>query len=128
MAVTTANEPQIMPGLSIEDRARNYQLFDELMKKGVKLDTLIKEAENNRRPAQMDAGLFSVMEATVKGCPAVASARAEVDALRDMILNEILMKDARYKSAYEAYHNIVSTEYVKNRESADVKTQEEVKP
>lgn len=98
------------------------------MKKGVKLDTLIKEAENNRRPAQMDAGLFSVMEAAVKACPAVVSARSEVDALRDQIINEMLMKDARYKSAYESYHNIVSTEYVKNRESAEVKSPEEINP
>lgn len=102
--------------LSLEEKNRNYQLFDELMRKGVSLDELLRVAEGKRTPDAITTEVFSVMEDAVKEDEKVKVAREKATRLKAEVLSEICMKDERYRTALEEYRKVVSEVYVHNKE------------
>ena len=81
-------DPQ-QTGLSYQQQTENYQTFSDLMKQGVYIPDLLKRIETleaqvreqGTRKDAMDADLFSVMEASVKGDEEVKARRLTFDGL-----------------------------------------------
>lgn len=112
-------------GLSMVQQAENYTAFDELMKQGVHIPTLIKrldEMESKVKALESqprhdtNAELLAVMEQAVKNDPEVKAARQRVADVKTSIITELCMKDPRYCEALEAYKTTVNRIYIKRRE------------
>lgn len=124
--VDTANN------LSWEQRADNYTAFDELMKEGVHIPSLMKrisELEEKVRtmsvpaPSPIDTELFSVMEDAVRKEPEVIRARDHREHMMEVILTEVCMKDSRFIDADRSYRTAVNSAYVRSKAEKDVKTE-----
>lgn len=104
----------------IARRAENYRAADELAKQGVsvndlmkRLDDLESKVKGMERPADtIDRNVFNAMVAATKDDPAVLAARQHLADVKAQIVTEHLMKDPRYKEAYDAYRSKVSERYV----------------
>lgn len=111
-------------GLTLDQRAENYKLFDEMMKEGVHLPSLvtrIKELEDKVREMQVpkstpiDAELFAVMEDAVKDDEEVIKASNHREHILEVVLTEFCMKDARFAEADKAYHTAVNSAYIRRK-------------
>lgn len=120
-----ANAPVSAGGLSMVQQAENYTAFDELMRQGVHIPTLIKrldEMESKVKALESqprhdtNAELLAVMEQAVKNDPEVKAARQRVADVKTAIISELCMKDPRYCEALEAYKTTVNRIYIKRRE------------
>lgn len=109
-------KPSQQKQLSLEEKNRNYQLFDELMKKGISLDDLLKAADGRKEAPGIEAGVFTVMEEAVKEDEKVAEFRKKASDLKSQIITEICLKDDRYRTALEEYRKAVSEAYVRSKE------------
>ena len=125
-ALKSANT-ETSSNLTWEQRADNYTAFDELMKEGVHIPSLMKrisELEEKVRtmsvpaPCPIDPELFSVMEDAVSKEPEVIRARDNREHVMEIILTEACMKDPRYVEADKAYHTAVNSAYIKQKPSA----------
>lgn len=114
--------------LSLDQRAENYRLFDEMMKEGVYLPNLvsrIKELEDKVREMQvprsapMDEELFFVMEDAVKDDEDVIKARNHREHILEVVLTEFCLKDSRFAEADRAYHTLVNSTYVRRKSGKD---------
>lgn len=112
-------------GLSMVQQAENYTAFDELMKQGVHIPTLIKrldEMESKIKTLESqpkhdtNAELLAVMEAAVKNNAEVKASRQKVADAKTTIINEMCMKDQRYRDALESYKTTVNRVYIESRE------------
>ena len=122
-----ANEPvPSKGGLSMVQQAENYTAFDELMKQGVHIPTLIKRLDDmeakvkalESQPKQdTNAELLAVMEQAVKNHQEVKTARQHVADVKSAIITEMCMQDQRYRDALEAYKTTVNKVYIQTRES-----------
>lgn len=122
---TPTMEPQA-GGLSVAQRADNYNAFTELMNRGVYLPDLIKRLDDMEAKVKAlesqpkhdtNAELLAVMEAAVKNNPEVKQARQKVADVKTAIINEMCIKDPRFKDALEAYKTTVNRVYIQTRES-----------
>lgn len=113
--------------LSLQEKSRNYQLFDELMKKGISLDDLLKVAEGKKDTPAIDTTVFTVMEEAVKDDESVVRTRRTASDIKSQVISELCMKDDRYRMALEDYRKAVSEAYVRNREALkDIKSEEQI--
>lgn len=112
-------------GLSMVQQAENYTAFDELMKQGVHIPTLIKRLDEmeskiktlESQPNQnTNAELLAVMEQAVKNDPEVKTSRQHVADVKSAIITELCMKDQRYRDALESYKTTVNRVYIESRE------------
>lgn len=103
--------------LSLEEKNRNYQLFDEIMKKGISLEELLHVADGKKTPDTISTEVFSVMEEAVKEDEKVTEARLKASKMKAEVLSEICMKDERYRTVLEEYRKVVSEAYVRNKEN-----------
>ncbi len=105
----------------------NYSAFSDLQKQGVylpdvmeklkELDELKKRLDSIEKSAPaVDEAVFSTMESAVSKNHAVAEARKRMESTQAVIMQELCMKDPRYKEAYDAYRAAVNREYVKAHE------------
>lgn len=105
----------------------NYSAFSDLQKQGVylpdvmeklkELDELKKRLDSIEKSAPVvDEAVFSTMESAVSKNHAVVEARKRMESTQSTILQELCMKDIRYKEAYDAYRAAVNREYVKAHE------------
>ena len=105
----------------------NYSAFSDLQKQGVylpdvmeklkELDELKKRLDSIEKAAPaVDEAVFSTMESAVSKNHAVVEARKRMESTQSTILQELCMKDIRYKEAYDAYRAAVNREYVKAHE------------
>jgi len=105
----------------------NYSAFSDLQKQGVylpdmmeklrELDELKKRLDSIEKSAPVvDEAVFSTMEAAVAKNHVVVEARKHMESTQSTILQELCMKDPRYKEAYDAYRAAVNREYVKAHE------------
>ncbi len=105
----------------------NYSAFSDLQKQGVylpdvmeklkELDELKKRLDSIEKSAPVvDEAVFSTMESAVAKNHAVVEARKHMESTQATILQELCMKDIRYKEAYDAYRAAVNREYVKAHE------------
>lgn len=113
-------------GLSMAQQAENYSAFSELMKQGIHIPTLLKRLDDMETKVKTlesqpkhdtNAELLAVMEAAVKNNPEVKQARQKVADVKTAIINEMCMKDSRFKDALEAYKTTVNRVYIQTRES-----------
>lgn len=120
-----ANAPVSTGGLSMVQQAENYTAFDELMKQGVHIPTLLKRLDDMESKVRAlesqprhdtNAELLAVMEQAVKNDPEVKAARQRVADVKTSIIAELCMKDPRYCEALEAYKTTVNRIYIKRRE------------
>lgn len=120
-----ANAPVSTGGLSMVQQAENYTAFDELMKQGVHIPTLLKRLDDMESKVRAlesqprhdtNAELLAVMEQAVKNDPEVKAARQRVADVKTAIIAELCMKDPRYCEALEAYKTTVNRIYIKRRE------------
>ena len=112
--------------LSTLEQSQNYETFSMLMKEGVYLPDLIKrldEMESKIKTLESqpkhdtNAELLAVMEAAVKNNPEVKQARQKVADAKTAIINEMCMKDPRFKDALEEYKTTVNRVYIQTREN-----------
>lgn len=112
-------------GLTTQQQSDNYKAFSELMKEGVYLPDMLNEiktlkarVENLERPKDnpIDAEIFSVMEAKVKGDPEVASAKTRLANAKTRIISELCMKDEEYRRLFDEYKTVVHAHYVGMKE------------
>lgn len=104
----------------ISRRAENYKAADELTKQGVsvndlmkRLDDLESKVKGMEKPADtIDRNVFRAMEAATREDSEVVAAKQRLADVRAQIIAEFLMKDTRYKEAYDAYRSKVSERYV----------------
>ena len=122
---TPTMEPQT-GGLSVAQRADNYNAFTELMNRGVYLPDLIKRLDDMEAKVKAlesqpkhdaNAELLAVMEAAVKNHPEVKASRQKVADAKTAIINEMCMKDPRFKDALEEYKTTVNRVYIQTREN-----------
>lgn len=122
---TPGMEPQA-GGLSVAQRADNYNAFTELMNRGVYLPDLIKRLDDMEAKVKAlesqpkhdaNAELLAVMEAAVKNHPEVKASRQKVADAKTAIINEMCMKDPRFKDALEEYKTTVNRVYIQTREN-----------
>lgn len=122
---TPTMEPQA-GGLSVAQRADNYNAFTELMNRGVYLPDLIKRLDDMEAKVKAlesqpkhdaNAELLAVMEAAVKNHTEVKQARQKVADAKTAIINEMCMKDPRFRDALEAYKTTVNRVYIQTRET-----------
>lgn len=121
------NQPQSTPaqgGLTFQQQSDNYSAFSDLMKQGVYIPDLLKRIdaleaqvrEQGQRKDTMDADLFSVMEAAVKGDDEVKAAKQRLADEKSRVISEICSKDEGYRQAMEAYRRAVNAAYVRHKE------------
>ena len=112
-------------GLSMVQQAENYTAFDELMKQGIHIPTLLKRLDDMESKVRAlesqprhdtNAELLAVMEQAVKNDPEVKAARQRVADVKTAIIAELCMKDPRYCEALETYKTTVNRIYIKRRE------------
>ena len=116
-------DPQ-QTGLSYHQQTENYQTFSDLMKQGVYIPDLLKRIETleaqvreqGTRKDAMDADLFSVMEASVKGDEEVKAAKQRLADEKSRVIAEICSKDEGYTKAMEDYRRTVNAAYIRNKE------------
>lgn len=128
-----ANEPApSMGGLSMAQQAENYDTFSKLMREGVYLPDLIKRLDDMETKIKTlesqprhdaNAELLAVMEAAVKSNQEVKTSRQKVADAKTMIINEMCMKDPRYRQALEDYKTTVNRVYIQTRESNGLATE-----
>ena len=113
-------------GLSMAQQAENYDLFSKMMKEGVYLPDLIKRLDDMEAKVKAlesqpkhdaNAELLAVMEAAVKNHPEVKASRQKVADAKTAIINEMCMKDPRFKDALEEYKTTVNRVYIQTREN-----------
>ena len=121
------NQPQSTPaqgGLTFQQQSDNYSAFSDLMKQGVYIPDLLKRIETleaqvreqGTRKDTMDADLFSVMEASVKGDEEVKAAKQRLADEKSRVIAEICSKDEGYTKAMEDYRRTVNAAYIRNKE------------
>ena len=121
------NQPQSTPaqgGLTFQQQSDNYAAFSDLMKQGVYIPDLLKRIdaleaqvrEQSTRKDTMDADLFSVMEAAVKGDDEVKAAKQRLADEKSRVISEICSKDEGYRQAMESYRRAVNAAYVRHKE------------
>lgn len=121
------NQPQSTPaqgGLTFQQQTENYSAFSDLMKQGVYIPDLLKRIETleaqvreqGTRKDAMDADLFSVMEASVKGDEEVKAAKQRLADEKSRVIAEICSKDEGYMKAMEDYRRTVNAAYIRNKE------------
>lgn len=111
-------------GLTYQQQTENYSAFSDLMKQGVYIPDLLKRIdaleaqvrEQGQRKDTMDADLFSVMEAAVKGDDDVKAAKQRLADEKSRVISEICSKDEGYRQAMEAYRRAVNAAYVRHKE------------
>ena len=111
-------------GLSYQQQSDNYSAFSDLMKQGVYIPDLLKRIETleaqvreqGARKDTMDADLFSVMEASVKGDEEVKAAKQRLADEKSRVIAEICSKDEGYIKAMEDYRRTVNAAYIRNKE------------
>ena len=125
------NQPQqpapAQGGLTFQQQSDNYAAFSDLMKQGVYIPDLLKridalEAQVREQGAKkdtIDADLFSVMEASVKGDEEVKAARQRLADEKSRVISEICSKDEGYRNALDAYRRTVNAAYIRSKESTD---------
>ena len=94
------------------------------MKQGVYIPDLLKRIETleaqvreqGARKDTMDADLFSVMEASVKGDEEVKAAKQRLADEKSRVIAEICSKDEGYMKAMEDYRRTVNAAYIRNKE------------
>lgn len=112
-------------GLSFQQQSDNYAAFSDLMKQGVYIPDLLKRIdaleaqvkEQGQRKDVMDADLFSVMEASVKGDDEVKAAKQRLADEKSRVISEICSKDEGYRQAMDAYRRTVNAAYIRWKES-----------
>lgn len=113
-------------GLTMEQQSANYAAFNELMKEGISIPDLLKRMDDmeskiktleSQPKHDVNAELLAVMEAAVKNRPEVKVARQKVADIKTAIINEICMKDQRFREALEDYKTTVNRVYIQTRES-----------
>ena len=122
------NQPQqpapAQSGLTFQQQSDNYSAFSDLMKQGVYIPDLLKRIdaleaqvrEQGQRKDTMDADLFSVMEAAVKGDDEVKAAKQRLADEKSRVISEICSKDEGYRQAMESYRRAVNAAYVRHKE------------
>ena len=125
------NQPQqpapAQGGLTFQQQSDNYTAFSDLMKQGVYIPDLLKridtlEAQVKEQGAKkdaMDADLFSVMEASVKGDEEVKAARQRLADEKSRVISEMCARDEGYRNALDAYRRTVNAAYIRSKESTD---------
>lgn len=111
-------------GLTYQQQTDNYSAFSDLMKQGVYIPDLLKRIETleaqvreqGARKDTMDADLFSVMEASVKGDEEVKAAKQRLADEKSRVIAEICSKDEGYMKAMEDYRRTVNAAYIRNKE------------
>ena len=122
-ALNSKPQPRLTPAQEVA----NYSAFSDLQKQGVylpdvmeklkELDELKKRLDSIEKSAPVvDEAVFSTMESAVSKNHAVVEARKRMESTQSTILQELCMKDIRYKEAYDAYRAAVNREYVKAHE------------
>ena len=112
-------------GLSYQQQSDNYTAFSDLMKQGVYIPDLLKRIETleaqvreqGARKDTMDADLFSVMEASVKGDEEVKAAKQRLADEKSRVIAEICSKDEGYMKAMEDYRRTVNAAYIRSKEN-----------
>lgn len=111
-------------GLTPAQQTDNYNLFSDMMKKGIYLPDLIKrmdDLESKVRSMQeskpdVNRELFAVMEAAVKGDPDVKAAKQRVADEKSRIIAEMCQKDPRFQEALDGYRTAVNRAYIEHKE------------
>ena len=113
-------------GLTMEQQSANYAAFNELMKEGISIPDLLKRMDDmeskiktleSQPKHDTNAELLAVMEAAVKNHPEVKASRQKVADAKTAIINEMCMKDPRFKDALEEYKTTVNRVYIQTREN-----------
>lgn len=126
-ALSKQEEPAPQAGLTLQQQSDNYSAFSDLMKQGVYIPDLLKridalEAQVREQGAKkdtIDADLFSVMEASVKGDEEVKAARQRLADEKSRVISEICARDEGYRNALDAYRRTVNAAYIRSKESTD---------
>ena len=126
-ALSRQEEPAPQAGLTLQQQSDNYSAFSDLMKQGVYIPDLLKridalEAQVREQGAKkdtIDADLFSVMEASVKGDEEVKAARQRLADEKSRVISEICARDEGYRNALDAYRRTVNAAYIRSKESTD---------
>lgn len=125
---STQPMPTTSQGLSLEQKARNYKIFDELMKQGVDLQSVINKSKNadnlekqieTMKKGDVDAELFSIMESAVKGDDEVKKARQRASEIKSRIITELCIRDPTYAEALHEYRRAVNQAYIRLKESKE---------
>lgn len=125
-ALSRQEEPSSQAsGLTLQQQSDNYSAFSDLMKQGVYIPDLLKridalEAQVREQGAKkdtVDADLFSVMEASVKGDDEVKAAKQRLADEKSRVISEICSKDEGYRQAMDAYRRTVNAAYIRWKES-----------
>ena len=114
------DDPQ-QGGLSYQQQTENYSAFSDLMKQGVYIPDLLKRIdaleaqvkEQGQRKEVIDADLFAVMEASVKGDDDVKAAKQRLADEKSRVISEICSRDEGYRTAMEAYRRTVNAAYIR---------------
>ena len=109
---------------TFQQQSDNYSAFSELKKQGVYIPDLLKRIdaleaqvrEQGQRKDTMDADLFSVMEAAVKGDDEVKAAKQRLADEKSRVISEMCSKDEGYRQAMESYRRAVNAAYVRHKE------------
>lgn len=126
-ALSKQEEPAPQAGLTLQQQSDNYSAFSDLMKQGVYIPDLLKRIdaleaqvkEQGQRKDTIDADLFSVMEASVKGDEEVKAARQRLADEKSRVISEMCARDEGYRSALDAYRRTVNAAYIRSKESTD---------
>ena len=94
--------------LTVAERIENYNLYEQLNKKGIELADLIQKAEKGSEP---DDDLFKMMESSVKGDPDVKECRQRLADVKSSILSRICAGYPEYREAVAAYRDAVKKAY-----------------
>lgn len=124
-ALSRQEEPAPQAGLTLQQQSDNYSAFSDLMKQGVYIPDLLKridalEAQVREQGAKkdtVDADLFSVMEASVKGDDEVKAAKQRLADEKSRVISEICARDEGYRQAMDAYRRTVNAAYIRWKES-----------
>lgn len=120
------DDPQ-QGGLSYQQQTENYSAFSDLMKQGVYIPDLLKRIdaleaqvkEQGQRKEVIDADLFAVMEASVKGDDDVKAAKQRLADEKSRVISEICSGDEGYRTAMEAYRRTVNAAYIRFKGHTD---------
>ena len=120
------DDPQ-QGGLSYQQQTENYSAFSDLMKQGVYIPDLLKRIdaleaqvkEQGQRKEVIDADLFAVMEASVKGDDDVKAAKQRLADEKSRVISEICSRDEGYRTAMEAYRRTVNAAYIRFKGHTD---------
>ena len=126
-ALSKQEEPAPQAGLTLQQQSDNYSAFSDLMKQGVYIPDLLKRIdaleaqvkEQGQKKDTIDADLFSVMEASVKGDEEVKAARQRLADEKSRVISEICARDEGYRNVLDAYRRTVNAAYIRSKESTD---------